>query len=73
MRLRVELGEDDVPGRWWFAVPLLGIVGGGDSRNEALGRAREAILFTPEGEDQDVDPAADVAHLDVEVVLPRTA
>jgi predicted RNase H-like HicB family nuclease len=73
MRLRVELGTDDIPGRWWFAVPALGIVGGGDSREDALGRAREAILFTLEGDDQDVDPAADAAHFDVVVVLPSSA
>lgn len=60
MSLRVELGTDDIPGRWWFAVPALGVVGGGDSRDDALCRAREAI----------VDPAADAAHLDIVVVIP---
>lgn len=73
MRLRVELGRDDIPGRWWFTVPSLGIVGGGDSREDALCSAREAILFTLEGDEQDVDPTADAAHFDVEVMLPRSA
>ena len=73
MRLRVELGQDDLPGRWWFTVPSLGIVGGGDSREDALRRAREAILFTLEGDVRDVDPTAEAAHFDVEVVLPRSA
>jgi predicted RNase H-like HicB family nuclease len=73
MRLRVELGTDDTPGRWWFAVPALGVVGGGDSRDDALRRAREAILFTLEGDDQDVDPSADAAHFDVVVDLPSSA
>ena len=57
MTRRVELGADDIPGRWWFTVPALGVDGGGDSRDDALRRAREAILFTLEGDGQDVDPA----------------
>ena len=68
MSPRVELGTDDIPGRWWFAVPALGVVGGGDSRDDALRRARKAILFTLEGDDQDVDPAADAAKFDIVVV-----
>jgi hypothetical protein len=47
-------------------VPALGVVCGGDSRDDTLRRARDAILFTLEG----ADPAADAAHLDVVVVLP---
>jgi predicted RNase H-like HicB family nuclease len=73
MTPRVELGTDDIPGRWWFAVSALGVVGGGDSRDDALRRAREAILFTLEGDDQDVDPAADAAQFEVVVVLRSSA
>jgi predicted RNase H-like HicB family nuclease len=70
MTLRVEVGTDDIPGRWWFAVPALGVVGGGDSRDDALRWAREAILFTLEDDDQDLDPAAEAAKFDIVVVMP---
>ena len=59
MDLRVEYFYDEESGHWGFVVPSLNIVGGGaETREEAEEEAREAILFTLEGDDEEPVPAA---------------
>lgn len=41
--MRIECIYDDEVKSWHFAVPVLHIVGGGPSKDDARARAREAI------------------------------
>jgi predicted RNase H-like HicB family nuclease len=70
MELRVEYFYDDESGHWGFVVPSLNIVGGGaETREEAEEEAREAILFTLEGDDEEPVPAGhdvDYFHITIE-------
>lgn len=66
MDLRVEYFYDDESKHWGFVVPRLNIVGGGaDTRTEAEDQAREAILFTLEGEDEPVPAGHQVGYFRV--------
>jgi predicted RNase H-like HicB family nuclease len=56
MNLRVEYVYDPESKNWGFAVPTLGIVGSGETREEAELRAIEAIEFTLWSDDQDPVP-----------------
>lgn len=69
MDLRVEYFYDDESRHWGFVVPSLNIVGGGlDTRAEAEKEARDAIVFTLEGDDQEPVPAGhDVGYFRISV------
>jgi predicted RNase H-like HicB family nuclease len=69
MDLRVEYYQDEDTGQWGFVVPRLKIVGGGAStRAEAEEQARDAILFTLEGGDEEPVPAGhDVGYFHITV------
>jgi predicted RNase H-like HicB family nuclease len=67
--LRVEYYQDEDTGHWGFVVPGLNIVGGGaETHEEAEEEAREAILFTLEGDDAEPVPAGhDVGYFHITV------
>jgi predicted RNase H-like HicB family nuclease len=66
MDLRVEYFYDDESKHWGFVVPRLSIVGGGAAtRAEAEEQAREAILFSLEGEDDPVPVGHEVGYFHV--------
>lgn len=69
MDLRVEYYQDEDAGQWGFVVPRLHIVGGGlPTRAEAVEQARDAILFTLEGdEDESPPPGRDVGYFHVTI------
>lgn len=62
MGLRVEYFYDDESHNWGFVVPSLHIVGSGETREDAEREARDAILFTLEGEDEPVPKDATVVE-----------
>lgn len=66
--LRVEYVYDPESRNWCFVVPVLGIVGGAETREEAEQAAREAAVFTLDGENGP-PPAAgsEVGYLQVTV------
>ena len=73
MKLRVEWVWDDEAQGWGFAVPALGIVGGGGkNRDEVERQAVDAIEFTLEGIERDFDDdVTEVGFFDVEVRPPQ--
>ena len=62
MGLRVEYFYDDESHNWGSVVPSLYIVGSGETREEAEQEARDAILFTLEGEDEPVPEGHELSH-----------
>jgi predicted RNase H-like HicB family nuclease len=73
MRLRVEYTWDHEAGSWVFVVPALHIVGGGPTREAAERHAMEAVLLALEAASEEVDPSAQVGHLEVSVRAPSPA
>lgn len=69
MDLRVEYYRDEDTGQWGFVVPRLRIVGGGAAtRAKAEEQARDAILFTLEGDDDESVPDGhDVGYFHVTI------
>ena len=69
MDLRVEYYQDEDTEQWGFVVPRLKIVGGAAStRAEAEEQARDAILFTLGGDDEEPDRTGhDVGYFHVTV------
>lgn len=64
MELRIEYRYDRESRNWCFTVPVLGIVGGADTREEAETRAMEAVRFTLESDAAAPAPAdVDVGYL----------
>ncbi len=50
--LPVDVFYDRESRNWGFRVPALGIIGGGDTRDDAIRSSRDAIAFTLEGDDR---------------------
>lgn len=68
MDLRVEYFRDDDTGNWGFSVPSLRITGGAETREQAEEQARDAILFTLEGDDDgDLLPGGEIGYFRVTV------
>lgn len=69
MNLRVEFFYDDESHNWSYRVPSLHIIGGGtETREEAEAMARESILFTLEGDENEPVPAGnEVAYFRVSI------
>ncbi|MBA2313565.1 MAG: hypothetical protein H0V97_12320 [Actinobacteria bacterium] len=66
VKLHVELFYDSEVDQWGYTVPVISIIGTGcSSREEAKGFALEAIKFTLESGEDEIDPEADVVALDV--------
>jgi predicted RNase H-like HicB family nuclease len=63
-KIRVEYLWDDDAKAWGFEVPALHIVGGGPSREDARRRAREAIAFALEEQDEPED-GTEAEYLDI--------